>query len=366
MGNNFNFPYFPEAPAQYDQRYLTQLVRSFSIFAQQVRNPGPLRATELQLTTISGNTPTGKLTYNSTEDTLDLSHLNGVTQQIGFETYMRAENDTGSTIPEGTVVGFAGVNGEIKITPYIADSSANELYLIGVTTFDMIDGAVGPVTVYGKVRGLNTTGSTVSETWALGDILYASPTTAGAFTKVRPTAPNVVIPVAAILTVDATDGEILVRPTIPMGLSYGSFDSTTDQTLVATNTATAITYGTTLSSNGVSIGTPTSRLVVAESGYYQISATLQLSSGSASSKNAYFWLRKNGSDVDDTTRAITVDINGGFTPICLAYPISLAASDYVELYWAADNTSVSLDAVTGLAFAPDAPSVLVEVTQIQL
>ncbi len=361
-----NFPYFPEAPAQYDQRYLTQLTRSFSIFAQQIRNPGPLRATELQLTESTGNTPTGILTYNADADTLDLTHLNDVTQQIGFETFMRAVNDTGSTIPNGTVVGFAGADGDIEVSPYIANSAANELYLIGVTTFDMEDGAAGPVTVYGKVRGLNTTGSTVSETWALGDILYASPTTAGAFTKVRPTAPNVVIPVAAVLTVDAADGEILVRPTIPMGLGYGSFDSTTDQLLTATNTPTAITYDNTLSNNGVSLGTPASRVVVDQPGYYEVVVTLQLSSASSSSKNVYFWLRKNGVDVNESTRAITVDINAGFSPITLAYPISLLESDYVEIYWAADSTDVSLAAVTGLTFAPDSPSVLLDVNQTQL
>lgn len=361
-----NFPYFPEAPREYDQRYMTQLVRAFSIFAQQVRNPGPLRATELQITSSTGNTPTGKLTYNPVTDTLNLSHLNGVVQQIGFETYMRAKNTTGSTIPDATVVGFAGVDGEIEISPYTASGSANELYFIGVTTFEMVDDAVGPVTIYGKVRGFNTTGSTVSETWAVGDILYASPSTAGALTKVRPTAPNVVIPVAAVLSVDATDGEILVRPTIPMGLDYGSFDSTTNQTLSAINTATAVTLGSTISSNGVSIGTPTSRMVVTQSGYYQITATFQLQSTSSSAKTVYFWLRKNGSDVDDTVRAVTNAINNGYVPIAVDYPISLAASDYIELYWAADSTDVTLSAITGLSFAPDAPSVLVEVNQLQL
>lgn len=366
MSTNSNFPFFPEAPADYDRRYLTQVVRAFSIFAQQVKNPGPLRATELQITDSTSNTPTGVLTYNGAEDTLNLSHLNGVSQQIGFETYMRVENATGSTILNGTVVGFAGVDGDIEIAPYIANSSANELYLIGVTTFEMEDGDVGPVTIYGKVRGLNTTGSSVGETWARGDVLYASPTVTGDFTKVRPTAPNVVIPVAAVLTVDATDGEILVRPTIPMALDYGVFDSTTDQTLTAINTPTAITFDTTLSSNGVSRGTPTSRLVTSQPGFYQVVATLQLTSNSASSKNVYVWLRKNGVDVPDTVRAVTVSINGGLAPICVTYPISLTTSDYIEFYWAADDTDVALSALTGLSFAPDAPSVLVEVSQIQL
>jgi hypothetical protein len=364
MSRSVPIPYFPIPPLDYDAQYLAEVTRAFAVYAQQMNTPGPWRATSLTLTPTGDATATGVLSYNSTEDTLDLTHLNGVVQQLGIEQYMRCNNDTGSTIPNGTVVGFTGVNGEIKVAPYQANSSANELYFVGVATFDMADGDTGMVTTYGKVRGLDTTGPG-AETWSVGDILYASPTTAGGLTNVRPTAPNVVIVVAAVLTVDATAGVILVRPTIPMGLDYGSFDSTSTQTLATINTATAVTLGNTLSSNGITLSN-SSRLNVAQSGFYNISASLQLTSASASAKDVYFWLRKGGSDVDDTTRAITVDLNAGRSPIALDYTISLAASEYVELYWAANSTDVSLSAITGLAFAPDAPSVLVNVSQVQL
>lgn len=366
MSRSTPIPFFPSPPQEYSQSYFSQLVRNFSVFAEQSLVPGPDRATSLTLTTDTGNVDTGILSYNIAEDTINLQHLNGVVQQIGFETYMRVKNDTGVTIPNGTVVGFAGVNGEIKVSPYLADGSVPELYFVGVSTFEMLNGDTGPVTLYGKVRGLNTTGTPVSETWLVGDILYASPSTAGAFTKVRPTAPNTVVAVAAVLKVDATAGEIMVRPTIPMGLDYGTFDATTDRTLAAINTPTAITFDNTISSNGVTRGTPTSRLVVAQAGFYQIDANLQLTSNSASAKNVYFWLRKDGADVSDTTRAATVDINGGFTPVALSYTISLQAGQYVELYWAANSTDVVLDAIPALAFAPSAPSVLVSISQLQL
>lgn len=364
MSRSVPIPYFPVPPGEYNQPYFQEVLRSFSTYAQQMNTPGPWRATELTLTTQSGNVETGKLSYNPDEDTLDLTHLDGVTQQIGLEQYMRCANETGSTIANGRVVGFAGVNGEIKIQEYIADGTQDELYFIGVTTQEFSDQEIGMVTTYGKVRGLDTTGG--GENWSVGDILYASTTVAGGLTNVRPTVPNVVIVVAAVLSVDATDGVILVRPTVPIGLDYGAFASTADQTLVAINTATAITFNTTEVSKGVSLGTPASRLVVDQAGEYQIDVSYQLTSGNSSDKNVYFWLRKNGSDVADTTRAITVNINGGFVPISVTYPIVLEASDYVELYWAADDTNVTLDALASSAFAPSAPSVLVSVTQIQL
>jgi hypothetical protein len=262
------------------------------------------------------------------------------------------------------VVGFAGVNAEIKVAPYLANNTANELYFVGVTSRDLPDQDVEPVQLYGKLRGLDTTGPG-AETWSVGDILYASPTTAGNLTNVRPTAPNVVIVVAAVLSVDATDGSIMVRSTIPMGLDYGSFSSTADQTLGAINTATAVTFNNTASSNGVTLSN-NSRLNVVEAGFYQLDAVLQLTSESSSAKNVYFWLRKNGTNVANTTRAISVNINGGFTPISLNYTISLVANDYVEFYWAADDTNVTLDAIPASAFAPAAPSVLANINQLQL
>lgn len=367
MSRSLNIPYFSTPPDEYRRDYLADVTRSFSIFAQQVNNPGPWRATELTLTQEANNVDRGQLSWNIDEETVDITMGDGVVQQVGFETYMRVKNDTGSQIDNGTVVGFVGVNAEIEVAPYIANSSANELYFIGVATHDMPDQDIGPVTLYGKVRGIDTTGPG-AETWNVGDILYVSPTTAGLLTNVRPTAPNAVIVVAAVLSVDATDGVIMVRPSIPIGLDYGSFDATVDQTLAAINTATAITLTNTLVSNGITLSASpnNSRLNVVEAGYYQIDAVLQLTSGNASDKNVYFWLRKNGSDVADSTRAITVNINSGFTPISLNYTISLAANDYIELYWAANSTNVTLDALAASAFAPSAPSVLVNMSQLQL
>lgn len=366
MSRGLNIPYFAEPPFSYDQQYFSQLVRSFAIYAGQVANPGPWQATELILTEQGGNVEQGKLSWNTVEETVDLTMGDGVVQQIGFETYMRVKNDTGAQINNGEVVGFSGVGGEILVSKYIANGSANELYFVGVATHDMPDQDIGPVTLYGKVRDLNTTGTPVGETWSVGDILYASPTTAGAFTNVRPTAPNVVVAVAAVLVVSATAGEIMVRPTIPMGLGYGAFDSTVDQTVAAINTATPITLNTTLSSNGITVGTPTSRMVVSEAGYYKIDANIQLTSTNSSAKNIYFWLRKNGTNVTDTTRVVTSDINNGFVPISLSYSISLQANEYVELYWASSDTAVRLDALASSAFAPSAPSVLVTMSQLQL
>jgi len=364
MSRSVNIPYFAEPPVNYDRAYFAQMTRAFALYTQQMNTPGPWRATEITLTEQTGNVDQGQMSWNTAEETVDITMGDGVTQQVGFETYMRVKNDTGSQIDNGEVVGFVGVNGEINVAPYIANSSANELYFVGVATHDMPDQDIGPVTLYGKVRGLDTTGPG-AETWSVGDILYASPTTAGLLTNIRPTAPNVVIEVAVVLSVSATVGEIMVRPVIPMGMDYGSFDANVDQTLAATNTATPIALQITLSSNGVTLSDG-SRMNVAQAGFYQIDANIQLSSGNSSTKTAYFWMRKNGTDVTSTTRAVTSNINNGFTTVALNYTISLQAGDYIEIYWAGDSTNLTLDALAASAFAPSSPSVLVKVSQLQL
>jgi hypothetical protein len=43
-------PQFPVAPPQYSSTYMAEVVRAFSVFLNQVQNPGDLRATNLVLT----------------------------------------------------------------------------------------------------------------------------------------------------------------------------------------------------------------------------------------------------------------------------------------------------------------------------
>ena len=359
-------PYFPTPPAEYNRSYMAQLVRAFAVFAQQVNNPGTIRGTTLTLNPTGEKINSGELSYSTEEDTLALTHLNNVIQHIGFDTFMRCKNNTGSTIPKGRIVGFSGVSGDILVSQYIANGTIPELYFVGVTAFDMANQDVGAVYVYGKLDGIDTTGTPVGETWAVGDILYASATTAGRFTKVRPTAPNVVISVAAVLTVSATVGEIMIRPLIPLGLDYGTFISSTDQTVAAINTATAVTYTATEISNGVTLGTPASRIVVSQAGYYHVAVSAQVSSTNASAKNVFVWLERNGTNVADTARAVSISGTGTYQAMAAVYDISLQANDYIRIMWASSDVNVALDAFAASAFAPAGPAIIVTVTQMQL
>jgi len=304
---------------------------------------------------------TRRLAWNTTDQTVNLGMDYGVTQQIGQETYARVGNITGVTIPNGTVVGFAGSTpNALLVAPYLADGSSPSLYILGVMTHDLPDsGQKGYCTTWGFVRDIDTSA------FSPGDLLYASPTVAGAFTNVKPTAPDNVIPLAACITSDATTGVIFVRPTIQQMQYYGVFTKTTDQTPAVINTEYLLTFDNTQISNGVTIGTPTSRIVVPESGLYRLDATVQITSGSSSAKNIWVWFKKNGTAIANSARLVTSDLNNGYIPIALMEPLSLAANDYIELAFAADSTNVTIDTVASTAFAPGAPAVVLSVTQVQ-
>ena len=282
--------------------------------------------------------------------------------QASRETFTLVQNSTGSTLPKGTVVGFAGVGAAnlLSVQAYLADGSTPSLYILGVLDETIPDsGATGLCCVWGPVTNLDTSAFNV------GDILYASPTVAGGFTNVKPTAPDNVIPMAAVLIKSATDGVIFVRPTIEQQKHYGEFTKTSDQSPAVVNTAYALTFDNTEIAEGLSLGSPTSRIVVSQSGLYQFDATIQISSSNSNAKTVWLWFRKNGEDIANSARLVTININNGYTAMSMAEFFSLAAGDYIEIMFAADDTAITVDNVAATAFAPAAPAIVLAVSQVQ-
>lgn len=304
-----------------------------------------------------------RVEWNPTDDTLNIHHSNDVTQQVGQELYGRITNNSGATIPNGAAVSFEPATNSFLL--FIADGTIDPLTIIGIATEQILNGAQGRLTVWGRVRNIDTTGTPVGEVWTAGQLLYTSPTVAGGLTNVKPTAPNVSLPIAQVRVVDATVGQIAVRPTIEQQLFYGQFSKTADQTPSAANTADAITWTGTLIANGVSIGAPTSRIVAAHAGLYSFSASFQLTSGSASVKNVWLWYRKNGTDIANSALVTSMDSGTAIRAPSRTLLVSLAAGDYVEMMFAADDVNVTLDAIPATAFAPGAPAALLTVNQEQ-
>jgi hypothetical protein len=145
-------------------------------------------------------------------------------------------------------------------------------------------------------------------------------------------------------------------------LRYGTFFDTTDQTAAASNTGYPITFNNTDLSEGVYLGTPTSRIYVNRPGAYNFQFSLQLVSTNASSKDIYIWARINNDDVEDSATKITMKGSGEAYVAAWNFVLRMDTNDYFELVWATSDVNVRLDASTATAFCPAIPSVIMTVT----
>lgn len=143
---------------------------------------------------------------------------------------------------------------------------------------------------------------------------------------------------------------------------YGSFYDTTTQTAAAINTAYAMTFNTSDLSFGVTRGTPTSRIYVDTPNVYNVQFSAQLDKTAGGVGSVWIWLRKNGTDITDSTGHIRIQGNNAETLAAWNYVIQLNAGDYIELMWETDDTSVQLLAEAATAIHPGIPSVILTVT----
>ena len=138
---------------------------------------------------------------------------------------------------------------------------------------------------------------------------------------------------------------------------------TTDQTAASTNTAYALTYTSSIA-EGVTNGTPASRLVFAEAGQYMISFSAQIASTSSSTVNFWFWPRINGTDVTGSTMKNALHQNNSVLVVSRSAIFDVSAGDYLEAMWAVDGTNGFLDATAATAFAPAAPASTIAITRL--
>lgn len=155
----------------------------------------------------------------------------------------------------------------------------------------------------------------------------------------------------------------------PYQLAYGSFFDLTTQTIANTASVYPIAISNTDVSNNVSI-TSGSRITVARAGVYNLQFSLQLSNASASEQDAYIWLRKNGTDVADSATTLSIpkkhgSVNGAGVA-AWNFIVTLGNGEYVQLYWNANSTDMSMPTIAASAspVIPRIPSVIVTMTEV--
>ena len=129
--------------------------------------------------------------------------LSGTANAKNLEVYVR--NQTGSTIPAGSIVYINGATGNRPtVTLAQANNDANSAQTFGFTKTSIANNGFGYVIVRGELENINT--SALTE----GVQLYLSPTTAGTWTTTKPSAPQHLVYVGICVRAHPTQGVILV------------------------------------------------------------------------------------------------------------------------------------------------------------
>lgn len=151
--------------------------------------------------------------------------------------------------------------------------------------------------------------------------------------------------------------------------SYGSFYDTTDQSVTSGQVA-AMQYNTNDFASGVSIINDTnadpSIIKVTNAGKYNIQFSAQLyreSGGSAA--HVDIWLRKNGTNVPDTSTKIHLANNNTYVVAAWNFLVSAAAGDEYQIMWSQDASVILAHEAEDLVTPhPAIPSIILTVTQV--
>jgi len=154
---------------------------------------------------------------------------------------------------------------------------------------------------------------------------------------------------------------------------WGSFDSTITQT---NSTADTIIYATVNSAdpsnNGISMinndGAGNFQAIqVSTQGVYNIDFSVQITQTNSSRDTITIWLRRNGTDIVESTGVVSGTGNNSSSVPSWNYITSLGAGDYISLMWSSSSSSLYLPAFpaqTTPFVAPLTPSVSITFAQI--
>lgn len=159
----------------------------------------------------------GQLVWSDTVGTLNLGLKGGNTiLNVGQQLITRVVNKTSPLVPLTKagyqVVIVTGATGQrLSVRLAKADNDTNSAGTLGVVCENIAVNQEGFIVSDGQLTEINTTGSLQGETWADGDLLYLSPTTFGAITNVKPTAPFHEVRVGYVEYAHGVHGKIYVK-----------------------------------------------------------------------------------------------------------------------------------------------------------
>mgnify|MGYP005989846399 FL=1 len=145
---------------------------------------------------------------------------------------------------------------------------------------------------------------------------------------------------------------------------HADFIKTADVVPVAANTAYKLTYDAPTGNDGITQGTPASRIVFEEAGQYVISFSAQISSTSASTVHFYFWPSVNGTNVADSAMTTALHQNNATVVTSRTQIFTVAANDYFEVNYMIDSTQGFLNYTAASSPVPAIPASTLAITRL--
>ena len=131
--------------------------------------------------------------------------------------------------------------------------------------------------------------------------------------------------------------------------------SIVDQPVAVVDTPQVVTFNQTYLESGFSInGASNSQITATYGGVYNFQFIGQLASGSASAKNIYLWISRNGTNLGYTAREFVLKGSGEIDEVIWNFNLDLAADEYIEMVWVSDDIDVTMKTVAP-AVSPATP-----------
>jgi hypothetical protein len=177
-----------------------------------------LSAGQLTLdTTPTGTAVVGTTRWNDTIGSSETTLKGGnVILKNGVDLVARVVNkvspNTTLTKAAYQAVRISGAQGQrLAVALAQANNDNNSADTIGLVTETINANQEGFIMTVGSLEGINTTGSLQGETWADGDVIYLSGTTAGALTNVKPVAPIHIVVIGYVEYAHQNNGKLYVK-----------------------------------------------------------------------------------------------------------------------------------------------------------
>ena len=138
-----------------------------------------------------------------------------------------------------------------------------------------------------------------------------------------------------------------------------AFYSTQDQTASVVNTGYAVTFNNTSYTSAITLSN-NSRINVQNPGIYKFDVTLQLEHNNSSETPVTVWEQKNGSAIAYSAHKFDVKGNDDYVAHW-GFTVSLAANDYIEVYWATGDTQLNLHTAAASSPHPGIPSASIDI-----